>query len=165
MDYGLWITNQKKIDLIIHEMEAHIAESNQGEILREGFRIVIIGEPNVGKSSLINLLAKRDVAIVSDIAGTTRDAIEVNLNIAGFPVIITDTAGLRESKDEIEKLGIDLAYSKIKESNAIIEIFTNPEKVNLKEFIPPYTLLYWSCFPTFLFKSCISISHAFSANS
>ena len=123
----------KKIDLIIHEMEAHIAESNQGEILREGFRIVIIGEPNVGKSSLINLLAKRDVAIVSDIAGTTRDAIEVNLNIAGFPVIITDTAGLRESKDEIEKLGIDLEYSKIKESNAIIEIFTNPEKVNLKE--------------------------------
>ena len=83
-----------KIDLIIAEMESHLGESNKGEILRNGFKIAIIGEPNVGKSSLINLLAKRDVAIVSEIAGTTRDAIEVNLNIAGFPVVIVDTAGL-----------------------------------------------------------------------
>ena len=118
-----------KIDLIIEEMESHLGESNKGEILRNGFKIAIIGEPNVGKSSLINLLAKRDVAIVSEIAGTTRDAIEVNLNIAGFPVVIVDTAGLRESNDKIENLGINIALTKIEESNAVIEVFTDPKKI------------------------------------
>ena len=126
-----------KIDLIIAEMETHLGESNKGEILRNGFKIAIIGEPNVGKSSLINLLAKRDVAIVSEIAGTTRDAIEVNLNIAGFPVVIVDTAGLRESNDKIENLGINIAITKIEESNAVIEVFTDPKKiVNKHNYIP-----------------------------
>ena len=126
-----------KIDLIIAEMESHLGESNKGEILRNGFKIAIIGEPNVGKSSLINLLAKRDVAIVSEIAGTTRDAIEVNLNIAGFPVLIADTAGLRESNDEIENLGINIALTKIEESNAVIEVFTDPKKIVSKHnYIP-----------------------------
>ena len=126
-----------KIDLIIAEMESHLGESNKGEILRNGFKIAIIGEPNVGKSSLINLLAKRDVAIVSEIAGTTRDAIEVNLNIAGFPVVIVDTAGLRESNDKIENLGINIAITKIEESNAVIEVFTDPKKiVNKHNYIP-----------------------------
>lgn len=126
-----------KIDLIIAEMESHLGESNKGEILRDGFKIAIIGEPNVGKSSLINLLAKRDVAIVSEIAGTTRDAIEVNLNIAGFPVVIVDTAGLRESNDKIENLGINIALTKIEESNAVIEVFTDPKKIVSKHnYIP-----------------------------
>ena len=126
-----------KIDLIIAEMESHLGESNKGEILRNGFKIAIIGEPNVGKSSLINLLAKRDVAIVSEIAGTTRDAIEVNLNIAGFPVVIVDTAGLRESNDKIENLGINIALTKIEESNAVIEVFTDPKKIVIKNnYIP-----------------------------
>ena len=126
-----------KIDLIIAEMETHLGESNKGEILRNGFKIAIIGEPNVGKSSLINLLAKRDVAIVSEIAGTTRDAIEVNLNIAGFPIVIVDTAGLRESNDKIENLGINIALTKIEESNAVIEIFTDPKKIVSKHnYIP-----------------------------
>jgi len=126
-----------KIDLIIAEMESHLGESNKGEILRNGFKIAIIGEPNVGKSSLINLLAKRDVAIVSEIAGTTRDAIEVNLNIAGFPVVIVDTAGLRESNDKIENLGINIAITKIEESNAVIEVFTDPKKIISKHnYIP-----------------------------
>ena len=122
-----------KIDLVIAEMESHLDESNKGEILRDGFKIAIIGEPNVGKSSLINLLAKRDVAIVSDVAGTTRDAIEVNLNIGGFPVTIVDTAGLRDSNDKIEKLGIDIALSKIEESNAVIEVFTDSKKIISKK--------------------------------
>ena len=126
-----------KIDSIIAEMESHLGESNKGEILRNGFKIAIIGEPNVGKSSLINLLAKRDVAIVSEIAGTTRDAIEVNLNIAGFPVVIVDTAGIRESNDKIENLGINIALTKIEESNAVIEVFTDPKKIVSKHnYIP-----------------------------
>lgn len=126
-----------KIDLIIAEMESHLGESNKGEILRNGFKIAIIGEPNVGKSSLINLLAKRDVAIVSEIAGTTRDAIEVNLNIAGFPLVIVYTAGLRESNYKIENLGINIALTKIEESNAVIEVFTDPKKIVSKHnYIP-----------------------------
>ena len=97
----------KKIDELISDINLHISEKNQGEIIKDGFRIAIIGEPNVGKSSLINLLAKRDVAIVSEEAGTTRDAIEVTLNISGYPVIFTDTAGIREATNTIEKKGID----------------------------------------------------------
>ncbi len=74
-----------------------------GEIIREGFKIAIIGPTNAGKSSLLNNLSNREVAIVSEIAGTTRDVIEVHLNLDGYPVIISDTAGVRDSKDEIEK--------------------------------------------------------------
>ena len=137
LPYNISNNLHNKIDLIIAEMESHLGESNKGEILRNGFKIAIIGEPNVGKSSLINLLAKRDVAIVSEIAGTTRDAIEVNLNIAGFPVVIVDTAGLRESNDKIENLGINIALTKIEESNAVIEVFTDPKKIVSKHnYIP-----------------------------
>ena len=92
-----------KIEKLLGEMNEHLKQRNQGEILRDGYKVAIIGSPNVGKSSLINSLANRDVAIVSDREGTTRDAIEVRLNIAGFPVILTDTAGLRDTEDEIEK--------------------------------------------------------------
>ena len=77
-----------------------------GQKIKDGLRLAIIGAPNSGKSSLINLLAKSDVAIVSDIAGTTRDIIETHLEISGVPVIISDTAGIRISNDQIEQEGI-----------------------------------------------------------
>ena len=96
-------------------------------------QVAIIGSPNVGKSSLINSLANRDVAIVSDREGTTRDAIEVRLNIAGFPVIFTDTAGLRDTEDEIEKKGIEITQNKIKEANLVLELFDDPNNVKLYE--------------------------------
>ena len=83
-----------------------------GERIREGFKIVILGPTNAGKSSLLNYLSNRDVAIVSKIPGTTRDVIETHLNIDGFPVIVSDTAGIRDSKNEIEKKGIKLALNK-----------------------------------------------------
>jgi tRNA modification GTPase len=83
-----------------------LADNRRGEMLREGIRVVILGAPNVGKSSLLNALAKKDAAIVSHHAGTTRDAIDVHLVIGGFPVILTDTAGLRDASDEIEKEGV-----------------------------------------------------------
>ena len=95
----------------------HLNDGNKGEILRRGLYAAIIGAPNVGKSSLINHLAKRDVAIVSDVEGTTRDVIEVHLDIAGFPVILADTAGIREQAGEIEGEGIKRALQKAEDAN------------------------------------------------
>lgn len=85
---------------------AHLKDGRQGERLRGGVRLAIIGPPNAGKSSLMNALAQRDAAIVSDIAGTTRDIVEVHLNLAGYPLLVADTAGLRESGDQIEQEGV-----------------------------------------------------------
>ncbi len=123
----------KKIEKLLVEMNEHINQRNQGEILRDGYRVAIVGTPNVGKSSLINLLANRDVAIVSDREGTTRDALEVRLNIAGFPVVFTDTAGLRQTSDEIEKKGIEITKKKIDEANLVIELFDDPNKLNFHD--------------------------------
>ena len=123
----------EKIEKLLAEMNEHINQRNQGEILRDGYRVAIVGTPNVGKSSLINLLANRDVAIVSDREGTTRDALEVRLNIAGFPVVFTDTAGLRQTSDEIEKKGIEITQKKIDEANLVIELFDDPIKLNFHD--------------------------------
>ena len=123
----------EKIEKLLVEMNEHVNQRNQGEILRDGYRVAIVGTPNVGKSSLINLLANRDVAIVSDKEGTTRDALEVRLNIAGFPVVFTDTAGLRQTSDEIEKKGIEITQKKIDEANLVIELFDDPTKLNFHD--------------------------------
>lgn len=88
------------------ELAAHLADGRRGEILREGFRLVLAGPPNAGKSSLLNALAERPAAIVSDEPGTTRDVIEVHLDLDGYPVIVTDTAGIREWGSAIEAEGI-----------------------------------------------------------
>ena len=88
-----------------------------GERIREGFKIAIVGPTNAGKSSLLNHLSNREAAIVSEIAGTTRDVIETHLNIDGYPVVISDSAGIRESKNEIEKKGIDLALLKAEKAD------------------------------------------------
>jgi len=92
-------------------------DNNVGERIREGFKIAIVGPANVGKSSLLNYLSNRDAAIVSEIAGTTRDVIETHLNIDGYPVIMSDTAGIRDSKNEIEKKGIKLAIKRAEEAD------------------------------------------------
>jgi tRNA modification GTPase len=102
---------------VIQKIEKILNDQKVGERIREGFKIAILGPTNAGKSSLINHLSNRDVAIVSEIAGTTRDVIETHLNIDGYPVIISDTAGLRESKDEIEKKGIKLSLNRAEEAD------------------------------------------------
>ncbi len=107
----------KQVQSLNAEIINHLADNQRGEKLREGFYIAIIGETNVGKSSLMNALAKRDVAIVSDIAGTTRDVIEVRLNIAGYLVTIADTAGLRASDDFLEKEGINRTLDRAKNAD------------------------------------------------
>ena len=116
-----------------NDIQKHLSQSDYGEKLHEGFRVVIVGEPNTGKSSLLNTLAKREAVIVSDIAGTTRDAIDVYMDIKGYPVIFTDTAGLRETEETIEKKGIEIAYEKAKQADLIIALI-NGENPNLEQF-------------------------------
>ena len=105
------------------EIQKHINSSQSGESLRDGFRVVILGAPNSGKSSLINALTSRDAVIVSDIAGTTRDAVDIHMDINGYPIIFTDTAGIRETAEEIEQKGIAIAYRKAQDSDLIINLF------------------------------------------
>jgi tRNA modification GTPase len=100
------------IATIATEMQKHLRDGRRGEILRDGFQVAVIGAPNAGKSSLVNALAQRDVAIVSDTPGTTRDVLEVRLNLKGYPVILSDTAGLREGRDPIEQEGIRRARAR-----------------------------------------------------
>jgi len=107
------LKNIKKIsNEVILDIKKILDDQKVGERIREGFKIAIIGPTNAGKSSLLNHLSNRDVAIVSEIAGTTRDVIETHLNIDGYPVVVSDTAGIRDSKNEIEKKGIKLALDK-----------------------------------------------------
>lgn len=108
---------------ISEEIEKHIQDNKIEERLRDGFKVVIAGPTNAGKSSLINAIVKRNVAIVSDIAGTTRDVIETYVDIQGFPVIFSDTAGLRETSDEIEQIGVKLAKDKIAEADFCLFMF------------------------------------------
>ena len=112
------LKNIKKISNEVFIIIKKILEDERvGERIREGFKIAIIGPTNAGKSSLLNHLSNRDVAIVSEIAGTTRDVIEVHLNIDGYPVVISDTAGIRDSKNEIEKKGIKLALDRAEDAD------------------------------------------------
>jgi tRNA modification GTPase len=102
---------------VLKSIEKILDDQKVGERIREGFKIAILGPTNAGKSSLLNYLSDRDVAIVSEIAGTTRDVIEAHLNIDGYPVIVSDTAGIRESKNEIEKKGMKLSFNKAEEAD------------------------------------------------
>ena len=105
---------------IIAEINSHLADGRHGEIVREGLFLTVIGPPNAGKSSLINALAKRDVAIVAETAGTTRDIIEVRLDIGGFLVVMADTAGLRESADVVESEGVRRALKRAEQSDLVL---------------------------------------------
>jgi tRNA modification GTPase len=108
---------KKSLDEVLKNIEKILDDQKVGERIREGFKIAILGPTNAGKSSLLNHLSNRDVAIVSEIAGTTRDVIETHLNIDGYPVIVSDTAGIRDSKNEIEKKGIKLSLNRAEEAD------------------------------------------------
>ena len=120
---------------LLSEIKAHLDDNRRGERLRDGIHVAVIGAPNAGKSSLVNVLAQRDVAIVSDIAGTTRDVIEVHLDLGGYPVILADTAGLRpdqigrEGQDSIESEGIRRALKRAGDADIKLLVFdaTLPE--------------------------------------
>ena len=124
---------KKKSEKVKNEINKALDDQKVGERIREGFKIAIVGPSNAGKSSLLNYLSRREVAIVSEIAGTTRDVIETHLNIDGLPVVLSDTAGIRKSKDEIEKKGIRLALEKAENADLNIVII-EPKNAHLTGF-------------------------------
>lgn len=134
---------------IRHAIRAHLADGRRGEILRDGFRVVILGAPNAGKSSLLNALAQRDAAIVSPVAGTTRDMIDVHLNLGGYAVLLTDTAGLRQDAlgvsphDMIEAEGIRRALARAAEADLKILLLdgTSEQDKNSLDLVDDKTLV------------------------
>jgi tRNA modification GTPase len=139
------LKNIKKISSeVILIIKKILDDQKVGETIREGFKIAIIGPTNAGKSSLLNHLSNRDAAIVSEIAGTTRDVIETHLNIDGYPVVVSDTAGIRDSKNEIEKKGIKLALDKAENADLkliVIDAKSIDFKGNLKELMDENAIL------------------------
>ena len=119
---------------VLKEINKILNDQKVGEIIREGFKIAIVGPTNAGKSSLLNNLSNREAAIVSEIAGTTRDVVETHLNIDGYPVIIADTAGIRDSKDEIEKKGIKLSLKKAENADLKL-VVVEAKSIDLRGFL------------------------------
>lgn len=116
---------------LVEEMQSHLTQARSAEILRDGLTVVLAGAPNAGKSSLLNALACRDVAIVTDEPGTTRDMIEVKLDLGGYPVTLVDTAGLRESQNKIEAEGIRRALARAKQADLVLWLQpSNEQKQN-----------------------------------
>ena len=111
------------VTILQNEVSAHLAEAPRGERLRQGLRVAILGAPNVGKSSLLNRLARREAAIVSAKAGTTRDVVEVHLDLGGYPVQLADTAGLREAAEDIEEEGIRRALARWESADLGLVVF------------------------------------------
>ncbi|MGP4845449.1 tRNA uridine-5-carboxymethylaminomethyl(34) synthesis GTPase MnmE [Marinobacter sp. 1Y8] len=118
------------LDTIMSDLDTILAEAQQGSILRDGMRVVIAGRPNAGKSSLLNALAGREAAIVTAIEGTTRDVLREQIHIDGMPLHVIDTAGLRDSPDEVEQIGIARAWDEIQQADRIllmVDANTTPE--------------------------------------
>lgn len=132
----------RKLSKLRSSIQEHLNDNRRGERLRNGIRVVIIGEPNAGKSSLLNNICQRPAAIVSPIPGTTRDIIESSVNIGGYPVLLSDTAGLRETDDLIEKEGVKRANERIETADIlvlVIDSFKYCKKIQdnnqIKEFL------------------------------
>ena len=124
-------TSLKALRQLANDIQLHIDGFSAAEIIRDGFKVVLIGAPNAGKSSLLNALAKREVAIVTDTPGTTRDLIEVSLDLQGIKVIITDTAGIRQTEDNVEKIGVGKALEAAQKADLVLKLFDqNADKID-----------------------------------
>ena len=128
------------LNAIIESVDDVQKQAKQGSILREGMRVVIAGRPNAGKSSLLNALSGKDTAIVTDIEGTTRDVLTEQIHIDGMPLHIIDTAGLRESPDKVEQIGIERAWQEIKKADRVLLMIdsSNDQAIDLKTFWPEF---------------------------
>ncbi|MBV8653475.1 MAG: tRNA uridine-5-carboxymethylaminomethyl(34) synthesis GTPase MnmE [Alphaproteobacteria bacterium] len=125
------VAARRAVDELMAEIAAHLADGRRGEILRDGVSVAIVGPPNAGKSSLINALSRRDVAITAAAAGTTRDVIEVRLDLLGYPVILADTAGLRDARDPIEAEGVRRARSRAESADLVLVVLdaSRPDEI------------------------------------
>ncbi|WP_074381229.1 tRNA uridine-5-carboxymethylaminomethyl(34) synthesis GTPase MnmE [Bartonella doshiae] len=125
----------KDLEYLCTSLREHINEGERASILRDGLKIIIAGAPNSGKSSIMNRLAGRPVSIVTEEAGTTRDALEMRLIFGGLPVIFTDTAGFRETENKIEQLGIEVAKQHVRDADLVVLVYDigNPKQVDLPE--------------------------------
>lgn len=130
---GVLEATQKDLKVLEHEIQRHLVDGRKGERLREGVKMAILGDTNVGKSSLMNLLVQRDVSIVTDISGTTRDVIESHYDINGYPVILADTAGIRDSNDVVESEGISRARKCASNSDLVIVVIDGG-KIETEDF-------------------------------
>ena len=137
-EYDIEETTNEKAIKVLSEIKNKLIVLEKsfanGKILKEGVKTVIVGKPNAGKSSLLNAILDEERAIVSDYAGTTRDTIEEFININGVPLKIVDTAGIRETEDKIEKIGVNKALELIEEADLIIAIFDNSKKLEEEDF-------------------------------
>ncbi|HHE9946542.1 TPA: tRNA uridine-5-carboxymethylaminomethyl(34) synthesis GTPase MnmE [Haemophilus influenzae 10810] len=145
---------------IINQLENVRSEAKQGSILREGMKVVIAGRPNAGKSSLLNALAGREAAIVTDIAGTTRDVLREHIHIDGMPLHIVDTAGLRDATDEVERIGISRAWTEIEQADRIILMLdsSDPESVDLTKVRSEFLAKLPSTLPVTIVRNKIDLN-------
>ncbi|HHW69329.1 MAG TPA: tRNA uridine-5-carboxymethylaminomethyl(34) synthesis GTPase MnmE, partial [Tenericutes bacterium] len=124
-----------KIDKIRNKLEKILYESENGRIIKEGIKTAIIGKPNVGKSSILNRLLNEEKAIVTSIPGTTRDIVEGNISISGVLLNIIDTAGIRKTNDEVEKIGVNKSLELIESADLILYVLNNNEKLDEEDNI------------------------------
>jgi tRNA modification GTPase len=130
----------KDLDTLLARLEKTFQTARQGVVIREGMKVVIAGRPNAGKSSLLNALAEREIAIVTDIAGTTRDILKEHIHIDGIPLHIFDTAGLRDSDDTVERIGIQRAWQQIENADRILLLVdvTDPDQIMVQHHWPQF---------------------------
>ena len=120
----------ESLEKSINEMNSLLKSADEGKLIREGLSLAIVGKPNVGKSSLLNALLRQKRAIVTDIAGTTRDIIEEYINLDGIPVKIIDTAGIRETEDIVEKIGVERSREKIQEADLVLLVLDSSRELD-----------------------------------
>ncbi|KAG9219502.1 hypothetical protein CCMSSC00406_0005396 [Pleurotus cornucopiae] len=130
IEEGVYEQAQIEARNLLQAINGHLNDSRRGEILRTGIRLAIFGPPNAGKSSLLNFLARREAAIVTPIPGTTRDVIELSLDIGGLPIIVADTAGLRKTEDLVESIGIERTKEAVQAADVSICVLSLPEMLN-----------------------------------